>query len=249
MWYTRGNRKLTLRLAHPLVQRIVTASPESYLLRGKRISVVGHGVDLNRFSPSEDGQGKAADGRVVVSVGRLSPDKDVMTLVNAADMIKQRPGFEDVVFKVAGEEVPWSREYRAKMMARIAERGLTDHFLLVDGVPHWDIVKFYQSGSIAVSTSLTGSIDKVPLEAMGCGLPTLVTGMQYAPLLEEQGSLLLFREGDAVDLADKLADVLSMTPEARNALGATLRARAQEHSLDSFMDKLVAVFEETIAER
>ena len=220
-WYTHGHVGLELRVAHALVRRVVTASPESFRLPSKKATVLGHGVDFERFVP---GEGKPPEGRVVLSVGRLSPIKDVEMLIDTAGLLLQRPGFEDVTFVVAGGETPESPGYRAALEARVAARGLSERFRLVGPVPYAEVVKFYQTGSVMVSASRTGSVDKAVLEAMGCGLPTLVTGAAYARLLGDEGPRLMARAGDAADVADKLAALLTCAPEEQAALGLTLRA-------------------------
>lgn len=243
-WYTHGHVDAELRLAHALVRRVVTASPESFRLPSQKTTVLGHGIDFERFAPAE----AKSPGRTVLSVGRLSPVKGLETLIDAAGLLLDRPGFEDVTFRVAGDEPDESSGYRAALEARISARGLGGRFQLAGAIPHSEVIPFYQTGSVMVSLSRTGSLDKAVLEAMGCSLPVLVTGVVYASLLGDDVSRLRAREGDAADVADKLADLLARSPEERAALGLTLRARAvKEHSLEGLMDRLVGVFEEVAA--
>ena len=210
-WYTHGHVGLELRLVHALARRVVTASPESFRLPSRKALVLGHGIDFERFAPA---QSRPPGGRVVLSVGRLSPVKDVETLIDAAGLLAGRPGFEDVRFVVAGEEPPESPSgYREALEARVAAHGLGGRFRFVGPVPYSEVVAFYQTGSVLVSTSRTGSVDKAVLEAMGCGLPTLVTGEAYGPLLGAGRSHLQAREGDAADVAGKLAELLARAPE------------------------------------
>jgi glycosyltransferase involved in cell wall biosynthesis len=240
-WYTHGHVDFELRLAHALVRRVVTASPESFRLPSQKVVVLGHGIDFEQFVPAE---GKPP-GRVVLSAGRLSPVKDLEALIDAAGLLLERPGFEDVTFLVAGEEPRESPGYRARLEARVAAQGLGERFRLVGAISHSEVASFYRTGGVMVSLSRTGSLDKAVLEAMGCGLPTLVTGGVYAPLLGDDAPRLRAREGDPADVADKLASLLARPPGERAALGLTLRARVmKEHSLERLMDKLVAVFEE-----
>lgn len=239
-WYTHGHVGLELRLAHALVQRVVTASPESFRLLSRKTVVLGHGIDFERFSPA---QGGPSGERVVLSVGRLSPVKDLETLIDAAALLFEQPGFNDVRFVVAGEEPQNAAGYQAALEARIAARGLGERFQMVGAVPYSEVVALYRASSVMVSLSRTGSLDKAVLEAMGCGLPTLVTGTAYTSLLGDAESRLRAREGDPADIADKLAELLARPSEERASLGVALRARAMaQHSLDSLMDKLVDVF-------
>jgi glycosyltransferase involved in cell wall biosynthesis len=246
-WKAFGQAEIAQRVAHLLANRIVTPSLESYTLSGDKISVIGHGIDFERFAPPTDQDGVSSDGRVVVSVGRLASIKDVATQIDAAALLLERPGFEDVIFQVAGEEVYWEPGHRAELEARITSLGLEDRFYLVGGVPYTAMNRFYQAGTIAMSTSRTGSLDKVVLEAIGCGLPVIVTSQVYEPLLGEHESILLAQQGNAQDLANKLEYLLAMMSDDLKLLGLVLRERAvKEHGLSTLIDRLADVFEQVV---
>jgi glycosyltransferase involved in cell wall biosynthesis len=173
-----------------------------------------------------------------------------MTLVKAASLLLQKPEFADVSFEVVGEEPEWSHGYRCQLEEQIARLGLGARFRLIGGVPYSGMVDLYHSSTVVVGTSRVGAIDKVPLEAMGCGKPVLLTEPAYAPVLGPERAFLLARQGDAQDVADKLAHLLSRSPEERNQLGLELRERArQQHDLKALMNRLVAVFLEEMRHR
>ena len=53
LWYTHKSVTGTLKLAHQLVDRVVTASPESFCLPSDKVVVTGHGIDTEVFKPAE----------------------------------------------------------------------------------------------------------------------------------------------------------------------------------------------------
>lgn len=227
-------------LAHRLANRVVTATQESYKYSDTKVSVIGHGIDFDAFVPTAT---PIAGERLIVSAGRLSPIKNIEIQIEAAALLLLQPGLEDVKFVVAGEEPWWSRDYKRKVESKIAAHGLSGRFQLRGGVPFSEIGSFYQGAALLLSTSKTGSLDKVVLEAMGCGLPTLVTGEVYLSLLDKHRTILFGSEHDARDLADRLARLLSMNPVERRELGLDLRRRAvAAHSLDDMMDRMVDAF-------
>lgn len=248
LWYTSGVVKPVLKMAHALVDRIVTASPESYPLPGNHITVTGHGIDLSYFTPPASVNG--GDERLVLGVGRLTPDKDFSTQIEAAARVVQSPGFDDVRFAVVGEEPDWALGERARLEKLIADLKLEERFQLLGGMPYSRMVELYQSSTVLVSTSRVGAVDKVPLEAIGCGLPVIVTEPAYAPVLDADQSFLLAREGDPEDVAEKLSLVLSMPAEERDELTRRLRRQVEEqHDLGVLMDRIVAVFCEEVDRR
>jgi hypothetical protein len=59
-----------------------------------------------------------------------------------------------------------------------------------------------------VSASKTGSLDKAPLEGMACGRVAVVSGAAFRAEVQGFEDLLMFRQDDCVDLADKLTEIL-----------------------------------------
>jgi glycosyltransferase involved in cell wall biosynthesis len=233
--------------AHLLANRIVTAVPEGYRFSGPKVTVIGHGVDFQRFVPAAK---PVAGGRTIIAVGMLSPVKNYEAQIDAAALLLKKPGFEDVTFKVAGDEGWWADVHRSKLEARVAAHGLGGRFLFLGGLPYSGIQSIYQDATLALSTSKSGGLDKVVLEAMGCGLPTLATGRVYGPLLGDDRHLLLANEDDPHDLAERLARLLMMSPAEREALGFRLRQRAMAaHAIEPMMDRLVEVFRSEIDRR
>ncbi|GAB4479211.1 MAG: hypothetical protein Kow00124_24530 [Anaerolineae bacterium] len=246
-WYTLGHTNLELRLAHAIVRRVVTASRESFPLPSRKVTPIGHGIDFTRFTPAE---GPAA-ARQVLAVGSLTPWKGIETLIDAAALLTARPGFEDVTFTWLGGELPAPLTppgYRAAIEARIAERGLAGRFRLAGPVSYPDLPDLYRGAAALAHLSGTGSIDKAPLEALGCGIPLVATDAVYRDVLGDEAGRLMARPADAADVASRLGDLLALAPEERRALALRLRERAvEQHGLEGMMDRLVRVLAEAAA--
>ncbi len=117
------------------------------------------------------------------------------------------------------------------------------------GGPHAEAAALVRRSAVAVNLSPPGLFDKAALEGMFAGKPTLVTNADFAPLLDAAADLLLLPyEAGPEALAGRLARLLALTPEERAAIGAELRGRAlAAHSLDSLMDRVVALMGEAVA--
>jgi len=85
-----------------------------------------------------------------------------------------------------------------------------------------------------VSTSREEGLGNVVLEAMSAGLPMLGSDIgPHRELIGELGWGLLFRSGDADDLAAKLRQMISMD---RSAWSERARQQRSRFSLDSMID-------------
>ncbi len=264
LWYTSGGVSARLRLAHRLVHGAVTASPESFRLRSSKVAVTGHGVDTDLFAPaaapslhgaeiptqapSPRSGGAAGDGdapRIILAVGRISRVKDHATLIRAAALLRQRrPDLPARVRIVGAPFYADDHRYLAELqeLTRALRAGGVVEF--AGSRPNRAMPAEYRACDVAVSTSRTGSIDKVVLEAMACARPVLTCNDAFSPVLGPLAGELMFPPGDADALAGRLASILSLPAHAAGRLGHTLREIVvQEHSLSRWADRTVAVLE------
>ena len=111
-----------------------------------------------------------------------------------------------------------------------------------------ELPRWYRRCTVHVNLTPTGSGDKVALEAMSYGRPSLVASEGFRETLGEYAEALLFRHADPEDLATKLAALLDLSPTKRERMGVYLRAQViKMHSLARLSDKLVDVFREVCA--
>lgn len=239
LWYTHGAVDGRLRRAERVVEGIFTASEESLRLATPKKLVTGHGIDLEHF----DAQGTRPLGAPrLLSVGRMTPSKDPLTLIEALRLLVAEG--RDIGLDIAGGGLAAGDEaYEARVRGSIQSAGLSSRVALHGAVPYLRIPDFYRRASVCVNASLTGSVDKVALEAMACERPVLSCNDAFPRVvasLGEQAQLLVFPPGDAHALAAKLRVLLDMDPQRRAELGSRLRAIvAREHEVDGLIGRLI----------
>jgi glycosyltransferase involved in cell wall biosynthesis len=152
LWYTHKSVDLKLRIAAVLADTIFTASKESFRLPSHKVHVMGHGIDTNFFSPDSS----VSSGDWYLSVGRLMPSKDHQMAVEEA----RKDGKK---LRIAGEgpELNNLKSYAAQVGAEVEFLGGLSQAALRDE---------YRKAQLLIHTSKTGSLDKVVLEALACGL-------------------------------------------------------------------------------
>ena len=241
-WYTHKQVTTELRLAHSFAKRIVTASPESFTMPSRKVTVLGHGIDLSQFQSADS----PSPERLIVAVGRLSPIKHHEALIEATANLVSRPGFGDVRVAIAGGPTPQDgKAYAESLEALARDCGVADRIDFLGPVPHEQIPDLYRRAAVTVNLCPTGGADKVVLESMASGVPVVVRNETFLPLLAQDAATLWTEDLDPAKIADKLAGVLNVSPDQRAALGARLADRVRaDYDLDSLIDRLVAVFEE-----
>lgn len=227
-WYTHKAVGYKLHLVNLLADKILTASEKSCRLKNrKKIIVTGHGIDINYFKPSE--QYLPGAKFKIVSIGRISPTKNYETLIKAVGLLK------DVELKIVGQPSLERDEKYFEDLKQLA-KGLNVEF--VGGVPHSQILPYYQNCDLFINLSGTGSIDKAVLEAMACEKLVLTSNEAF------QDGNLLFRPKDYQDLARKITDLVKLPVEIRRSIGREMRKIVVEnHNLDNLAKKIISFYE------
>lgn len=153
LWYTHKSVDLKLRIAAVFSNIIFTASKESFRLQSRKVHVMGHGIDTDFFSSVAS----IVRGDWMLSVGRLMPSK-------RHDLAIRRAVHEGKELRIAGEGPE-----RANLEALAHSLNANVHFL--GGLTQTALRNEYRTANLFLHTSETGSLDKVVLEALACGLP------------------------------------------------------------------------------
>lgn len=244
-WYTHKSVDPKLRLMHWLANVVLTASAESFRLPSAKVRVVGHGIDTDAFAPAKEISPERASGRRfrAIAVGRLSPVKryEVPIAALAVMAAEEREG---VTLTIIGDPgLAGQGSYREKLRRLARDRGVEAAVQFLGGVPHAGIAHSYQEADALVHASETGSVDKVVLEAMACGLPVVSPSEAFRNMLAPWERLLTFEKDNAYELADRLEQLRRMTPGERRELGLALRGIVvKDHNLAVLAERIVDAF-------
>jgi glycosyltransferase involved in cell wall biosynthesis len=139
----------------------------------RRVAVVPCGVDLALFRADGPSAPPTPPGRLLV-VSRLVERKGIGDVVTA---LARLPGVELVVAggPPAGE---LGRDPEARRLAAVAERvGVADRVRLLGRVGRTDLPALYRSADLVVNVPWYEPFGIVPLEAMACGVPVVVSAV------------------------------------------------------------------------
>ncbi|HEX3246755.1 MAG TPA: glycosyltransferase family 4 protein [Chloroflexota bacterium] len=234
LWYAHGTVSPMLRLAHALVDRAGTSSPDGLRIHSKKITITGQGIDTDRFKANSD-----RDQRLVVSIGRISPVKHYEVVIDAMAALRER-GLRDLRLRIiGGATLPGELSYRTRLEEQIRARDLAGSVEIVPGVPHDRVAPEYQRAALFVSCSQTGSMDKAVLEAASAGALPITTNPAFRSFFRQELADHLPRQG--VDsLTDLLARWLERPATEREERSLLLRNRVvREHGIDHLADELV----------
>lgn len=199
--------------------------------------VIPNGVPLDEIAAAPVAEsadaGITRDWPLVLMAGRLEPEKNVRTLVEAIRVVNQtRP----VQMLLCGDG-----SQRTSVLQLIDHEGLTDRARLVGYVGNlWSLMK---RADVVVSPSVFEGSPNVVLEAMACGCPLVVSDIPaHRELLDDRTAMFV----DPVEprrLADAIAAVLG-DPAAAAERARRAQRRAQRYSLEAVARQYGDVYRE-----
>jgi glycosyltransferase involved in cell wall biosynthesis len=207
----------------------------SYCERGfdeGRVKVIPWGTDLSQFSPGQ----RRADGEFrVLCVAQISPRKGHVDLLDACRLLSM-PALKLVFI---GAMTPEMKPVLEPRSAEFEYRGT---------VPHSRLVDEFRQADVVVLPSIEDGFSYVPLEAMACGVPVIVSRNAGASEVVEDGVT-----GVTVPIRspERIAEVLALLAndvERRRAMGAEARRQmAEGHGWEAYASSLVAFYRDVLA--
>ncbi|MBE2170233.1 MULTISPECIES: glycosyltransferase family 4 protein [unclassified Cobetia] len=218
-------------------------------LSNKRIEIMPNGIDLQKFYPLSlevdrealrVGVGFPADRKLVMMVGRLWEQKNPECLVEAYCQLWESgdPGADLVLVGDGALKEP--------LEARVKLAGLESHVHFLG----WrtDTPRLLRLCDVFVLPSRWEGMPLAILEAMGCGLPVIVSDIPgNRHLVHHEKNGLLFPVGNAGSLASALVELLE-NASLRIRLGAAGRAKVEaEHDIQQRVRNMEALYRDVLS--
>jgi glycosyltransferase involved in cell wall biosynthesis len=167
------------RIAREADRIVATASAEAFELvrmgtEAARIKVVPCGVDLAAFRPDGPSEPRDRDLFRIVTLSRLVPRKGI------ADVVEALASIDGAELIVAGgpPAAELARDPEAQRLAALArERGVSSRVSLRGGVARAEVPALLRSADVVVCAPWYEPFGIVPLEAMACGTPLVVSAV------------------------------------------------------------------------
>jgi len=237
LWYAHKSVGWKLKIAQKMVDVILTTSRESCRLKNReKIKILGHGIDTDLFSPTKDKKDRLQNEIKLFSAGRITPIKDLNTLIDALEILVKEKGIKNILLEIAGTPLTKKeKEYFKTLLKKIKQKNLQHYIKFLGGVPYKEMPKLYQSCDIFLNLSHTGSTDKVVLEGMSCEVPVLTCNEAFYEILPQR---YIFEKNNPQDLAKKIIEILHTTKRDKNLREVVIK----NHNLDNLIKKIILEF-------
>ena len=248
---------LAYRIVNRLSDRVLAVSEEvkkfcvdTDRINPNKVSVVYNGVDFKHIAaegsdvnPFEDADWAGAS-HMITCVANIRKVKGIDVLIRTAHRVCQE--LPDAVFVIAGSL--WERAYSEEIQKMIRSLNLERNVKLLGFVEN--PVPLLKMSDAFCMLSRSEGFSNALLEAMACGVPSVVTRVGGNPeaITDGENGFLVSVEDDTA-AAEKLLALLR-DPERAANIGENGRNSVQARfSADVMIQRLVGVYRDLLAER
>jgi phosphatidylinositol alpha 1,6-mannosyltransferase len=205
---------------------------------------ISNGIDLTRYTPGKPDEEVRqrfqlpADRPLILSVNRLSPEKRIDVLIDAAAKLHEQA---HIVITSTGPA-------EAELRAQVDTLNLQDGVSFPGFVSDDDLLSLYHLADIFAIPSEADLQSLATMEAMAVGLPVVAADAYALPELvhhEENG--FLFSPGNSDEMAHYL-DTLLRDPQLRKIMGAQSLKIVARHDSALILDQWETLYQRLITE-
>jgi glycosyltransferase involved in cell wall biosynthesis len=185
-------------------------------------------VDTEQFCPApkavraimREQLGVDAGAEVILFVGRLAPEKELASLIEAFSRVAKQRNRAHLVLVGDGP-------LRLALDALVEQRGLRARVTFAGSLPAPDVLRWLQAADVF---TLVSSVEGLPvslIEAMAVGLPSVVSDIPAnTQLIEAESTGVVAKLRDVESLGGALLQLLE-NPEMRVQMGQAARKRVE----------------------
>lgn len=211
-----------------------------------RIAVIPNGIEMEKYRKTISEEERKAlrlslgiceSERVIVSVSRLSKEKNIGEIIGAMPRLLER--IPDTKLLIVGDG-----PYKSRLEKQAEETGLKDNIIFTGYIPSDAVWRYYGIGDIFVSASTFEVHSMSYLEALAQGLPLLCReDDSLAGVLEHGVNGMMYRLPE--EFADHAYRMLT-DGEMRRGMGQKSLERAELFTSDAFARTMTKLYEDAI---
>jgi glycosyltransferase involved in cell wall biosynthesis len=211
----------------------------------ERYSVIPTGTDLEPFLNADGKSLRSKNGwqdeTVLISVGRLAPEKNWDTLVRAFAKVHEKHPETRLVLIGDGTA-------RSSLEELAAELGISERVTFTGAVPFQEIPRYLKAADVFAFASVTETQGLVTIEAMAAGLPVVAVNGPGTRDIVEPGKQGFLVENDPDALAKGINKLLSDRQRIKRMSNSALK-KARTFDVNQLGKQLLGVYEKAIQDK
>jgi glycosyltransferase involved in cell wall biosynthesis len=211
----------------------------------ERYTVIPTGTDLEPYRCAEWQALRKEKGwqdeTVLISVGRLAPEKNWDTLLRAfAKVTSQHPSLRLVLIG--------DGPAKATLQSLASELGIAEHVTFTGALPFEDVPCHLKAADVFAFASVTETQGLVTIEAMAAGLPIVAVDGSGTRDIVEHGKQGFLVENDADALAKGIKKLLA-DPQRMKRFSNNALKKAKTFDVNQLSQQLISVYEQAIQDK
>lgn len=239
LWYAHGHVPRNLRIAHALVDHVVSSTPQGFRLPSDKVTFLGQGIEAGLYAFRTRTPSKTLR---LISVGRLAPSKGQDTIIEALALWGQQTEQPWHITFVGGPTDANEEAFAQKIYAQAAARLPAGSFTFTGRMDADKIAALLAESDLSLSLGTTGSLDKTIVESMASGCPIFSCNDAFRAIAQNEGLQSCVIDATPAPIAQALSRFASLSAEQRLALAQKQSAIAlRDHTLDGLIQRIVSV--------
>lgn len=183
--------------------------------------------EWNNIKPAEPWSG--SEKLKLVYAGRLSKNKNVDSIIIAADLLSRSNNDFHLDILGSGNQIGY---LKSLMMKFKLQNRITFH----GSVNHKDVIKYFcKSHLFLFPTKTKEGFPKVLIEAMACGLPSIATEVSVIPYLINKNCGIILDQTDPKSVYKTIMKMIN-NPQLMKSMGTEARIRSKSYTIDRWTE-------------
>jgi glycosyltransferase involved in cell wall biosynthesis len=235
--------KATLLKAHAVLaisESVKKETINSYKINSNKVFVYKYKIST-LFNPDASRELKMIlnpTGPIILTVARMSQEKGIVYLVEAARIIANNVHNVKFVIKAPSS----NKKYEEKIGDLIQRYNLQKHFVILAGSPYSEMPKYMAAADVFVLPSISEGLGLVILEALASGVPVVASRVGgVSDILKHECNGLLVEPRDVEGLAEAIIRILSDDKLKKRLIesGLATTRHMKENEFEKTLSKLM----------
>jgi len=236
-WYTHAGpknlfNKLILFKASLLASKIITASENSFPLKSKKVTPIGHAIDYKTFYKKIDSFSK----KDFAIVSRISKSKNIEESIEG--FLNSSASESSSILIIGGPLTNEDEDYYEYLLNIYKEH---QNISFIGPVPHSELVNYLKNVSFHINNTEKGFYDKSVLETSVNGIINFYKNIDYDKNIPSKYQENLKFDGSPSDLSNKISSIFSLDQKEFLKIVEHSQKEIKNESLDTLLMRITRI--------
>ena len=236
-WYTHAGpknlfNKLVLFKATFFARKIITASENSFPLKSKKVTPIGHAIDYKTFYKKIDSFNK----RDFAIVSRISKSKNIDESIEG--FLNSNASESSSILIIGGPLTNEDKIYNEYLLNKYKNN---NNVSFIGPVSHSELVSYLKNVSFHINNTDKGFYDKSVLETSANGVINFYKNADYDKNIPIKYQDVLRFDGSSSDLSNKISSIFRLDQNEFLEIIEHSQEEIRNESLDTLVNRITKV--------